>query len=121
MMTDNTQFQQVQEASWDVVNSYRETSQAFADRILAIQELNLRFAQNIFLSWMELLTQQTESTGTMGQQWGQQTQKRQDAFQRLIPASMQLYMNFFLAPFTLSRKLVEASMPAMQREPEMVP
>jgi hypothetical protein len=110
MMTDNTQFQSVHEAS-----------QAFADSIMAIQELNLRFAQNIFLSWMELLTQQTERTRTMEQQWGQQTPKRQEAFQRLIPASMQLYMDFFLAPFTLSRKLVETSMPAMQREAEMVP
>jgi hypothetical protein len=49
----------------------------------------------------------------MREQWGQQTQ-------RLIPASMQLYTDFFLAPLTVSRKLVEASMTAMEREREPV-
>jgi hypothetical protein len=111
MMAENTQYQHVHEASWDLVNSYRETSQAVANNILAIQELNLKFAQNVFLSWMELLTQQTERALTMGQQWEQRTPKQQEALQKLIPASMQLYLDFFLAPLTFSHKLVEASMP----------
>ncbi len=33
---------------------------------------------------------------------------------------MQIYMDFLLAPFTLSRKLVEASMTAAPREREPV-
>ncbi len=39
---------------------------------------------------------------------------------RSWPPSMQIYMDFLLAPFTLSRKLVEASMTAAQREREPV-
>ena len=116
-MADNTQFQQVHEASWDLVNSYRETSQAIADSLVTIQDRNLKFVQNIFLSWMELFTQQMESTRTIVQQWEQQTQKRQGAFQRLMPASMQFYMDFFMAPLTLPRKLVETSMPEREKVP----
>jgi len=112
-MADNKQLEQVRETTGDVVDSLRETNQAVADSLVLLQDRNLKFAQSILLSWMELLTQQTESIRTMRQQWGQQPQ-------RLIPASMQLYMGFFLAPLTLSRKLVEASMTAMEREREPV-
>ena len=112
-MADNKQLQQAHEATRDVIDSLRETNQAVTDSLMLLQDRNLKFAQSTFLSWMELLTQQMESIGTMREQWGQQTQ-------RLIPASMQLYMDFFLAPFTLSRKLVDASMTAMERERELV-
>src|SRR5271157_1255522 len=118
-MTDNKQYQQVHEASWDVVNSFNETSQTVANSLVAIQERNLKFAQNIFLSWMELLTQQTESIQHVQQQWGQQTRIRQDAFQRLAPTSMQIYMDFLLAPFSFSRRLFDATETAMQEEIEM--
>jgi hypothetical protein len=119
-MTDNKQFRQVQDASSDMVASLRETSQVFADRVVTMQNSNLRFAQNTFLSWMDLLTHQTESIQQVQQQWGPQIQKQQGAFQKLMPPSMQISMDFFLAPFILSRKLVEASMTAAECERELV-
>ncbi len=119
-MIDNMQFQQVQEVTSDAVNSLRKTSQAVADSVITMQNHNLRFAQNTFLSWMELLTHQTESIQHLQQQWGPQIQKQQGAFQKLMPPSMRISMDFLLAPFTLSRKLVEASMTAAQREREPV-
>jgi hypothetical protein len=112
-MTDNKQFQQVNQAIWDMVNSFREANRTLADSVMAIHDHNLRFAQNTFLSWMELLTHQTESVQHVQQQGGPQIQK-------LMPPSMQIYMDFLLAPFTLSRKLIEASMTAAQREREPV-
>ncbi len=75
-MVDNKQLQQVQEASWDVVNSLRETSQTVADSLVSLQDHNLKFTQNIFLSWVDVLTQQAESTRRLQQQWGQQTRTR---------------------------------------------
>ena len=119
-MTDNKQLQQVHEATSDVVNSYHETSQAVADSLVTLQDRSLRFAQSIFLNWMELLTQQTQSMQHLQQQWGQQTQKQQDAFQRLGSTPMQLYLDFLFAPLAFSRKLVEASQIATQRERELV-
>ena len=76
-MVDNKQLQQVQEASWDVVNSLRETSQTVADNLVALQDHNLKFTQNIFLSWMDVLTHQAESTRRLQQQWEQQTRAQQ--------------------------------------------
>ena len=55
-MTDNKQLQQVHEATSDMVKSCHETSQAVADSLVTLQDRSLRFAQSIFLNWMELLT-----------------------------------------------------------------
>jgi hypothetical protein len=113
-MADNKQLQQVQDASWDVVNSFRETSQNVADSLMSIQDHNLRFAHNIFLSWMELLTQQAESTQRSQQHWRQQIQQQQEAFQRLASNSMQIYRDFLLTPFFFSRQLVEVTETEME-------
>jgi hypothetical protein len=108
-MADNKQLQQVHEASWNVIDTFRETSQIVADSLLTLQDHNLKFAQNIFLSWMELFTQQTESTQYLQQQWTQQVQTQQDAFQKLASTSTQIYMDFLRAPFSFSRQLVDAA------------
>ena len=120
-MTDNKQLQQVNQNTWDLVDSFREANRTIADSVMTMQDHNLRFAQNTFLSWMELLTHQTESVQHVQQQWRPQIPKQQGAFQKLMPPSMRISMDFLLAPFTLSRKLVEASMTATQRERELVP
>jgi len=115
-MSDNKQSQQVHDASWDIVNSFRETNQAVAGSLVTIQDYNLKFAQNIFLSWMDLLTQQTESMQRLQQQLGEQTRKQRDAFQRVMPASMQTYMGFLRAPFSFSRQLVNVTETAMGQD-----
>ncbi len=115
-MTDNQQFQHVQEVSWDVVSSLNEASQTLANSLVTMQERNLKFAQHIFLSWTELLTQQTKSIQEVQQQWGQQTRMQRNAFQRLTPPLMRIYLDFFLAPFSFSRRLVDATEAAMQQQ-----
>ena len=100
-MEDNKQIQQINEATREIVTSLREGSQTIADSVLTIQDRNLRFTQGLFLNWIELLTHQMESVQLLQQQWGQQIQKRQGAFQRLMPASMQISMDLLRAPFFL--------------------
>ena len=119
-MADNNQLQQVHEASWKVVDSFRETSQTVTDSLVTIQDHNLKFAQNIFLSWIDLLTQQTESMQHLQQEWEQQTQKRQDAYQKLASASMQVYMNFLFAPFSFSQQMVDVTEDIQKEERELV-
>ena len=97
-MADNKQLQQVQEATWDMVDAFRATNQVMAESLVTLQDLNLRFAQNTFLSWMELLTYQTESVQHVQQQLGPQIQKQQGAFQKLMPTSMQIYTDFLFGP-----------------------
>jgi hypothetical protein len=118
-MADNKQLQQqVQEASWSMVDSLRESSQSVANSMVTLQDHNLRLAQNILLSWTDLLRQQTESMQHLQQQWVQQTQKQQEAFQKLASASMQVYMEFLLAPFSFSRQLIDVTEDTLQHERE---
>ena len=118
-MTVNEQFQHVQEATSDEVNSSSETTQTVADSLITLQDYYLRFAQSLFQTWREMLTLQTQSMPRV-QTWQQSTRQQPEAFQRLTSSPLQLYRDFLLAPFTLSRKLVEASMTTTQREREPV-
>jgi hypothetical protein len=118
---NNKQSQQVHDASWDLVNSFRDINQTVMESLVNFQDRNVKFTQNIFLNWMELLSQQTESMQNVQQQWAQQFRKQQDAYQKLATASMQTYMDFFLAPLSFSRQLVEATEGAMQQERELAP
>jgi hypothetical protein len=115
-MADNKQLKQVHDASWDVVNSLRETNQTVADSLVALQDHNLKFTHNIFLSWADVLTQQTESTRRLQQQWGQQIRVQQEAFQRLTSTLSQVYVDFLLTPLAFSRTLVEATESAIEHE-----
>ena len=108
-MTEHYQLQQVHDASLGLVNALHETNQTIADSVMTMQDLNLRFAQNTFLSWMELFTHQTESVQRLQQQWGPQIQKQQGAFQKLMPLSMQIHMACLRAPFSSCRQLVDAT------------
>ena len=101
-MTDNKQLQQVHEASWKVVDSFRETSQTIADSLVAIQDHNLKFAQNIFLSSMGLLTQQTESMEHLQQQWGQ------PPYQQSNPS----YVPQYVPPQTIVSQVPQQALPA---------
>jgi hypothetical protein len=91
-----------------MVTSLPETNQTLVDSIMAIQALNVKLAQSLFLNWREMLTPQRR----------QPSQESQDPFQTLLSDSMQLYLGFFFAALTLSRKLVEASITMMQCEQE---
>ena len=117
-MTDNKQLQQAQDASWEMIDSLRETIQTVADSLVAIQDLNLKFAQNIFLSWMELITGQTESIQHLQQQWGQQVQTQRDAFQRLASNSTQMYLDLLLAPFSFTRRVIDVTEDTIHQEQE---
>jgi hypothetical protein len=75
-MAANTQFQHIQEVSYDVVDFLRGTYQAAA-RLLTLQGCYLGFAQNIFRTWIDVFMPRVQT-------WGQPTQKQQDPSQRLI-------------------------------------
>jgi len=117
-MTDNKQFNQVNEVTRDLVNSFGETSQTFVNSFVTLQERNLRWTQNLWLNWMELLTQQAESVRSLTQQWGQQTQKQLEVSQRLASASLGLSLDLLSAPLSFSWQKMDAATTATQREPE---
>lgn len=117
-MTDNKQFNQVNEVTRDLVNSFGETSQTFVNSFVTLQERNLRWTQNLWLNWIELLTQQAESVRSLTQQWGQQTQKQLEVSQRLASASLGLSLDLLSAPLSFSWQKMDAATTATQRELE---
>ncbi len=109
-MTNKAELQQVREATAEEVTSSLEANETVASSLITLQVAYLRWAQSLLLNWMELLTPP----------WWQPTHKQPAAFHRLMRAPMQPYLDWMLAPLTLSRKLVETSMTLMHREREPV-
>src|SRR5258708_7625945 len=79
-MAENT----VTEAALHLVQSFREANQAVAESIVASQERNVKFAQSIFTSGVEILKSHVEGTQALVQKIEQQTQQQQEAFQSLL-------------------------------------
>jgi hypothetical protein len=117
-MTDNKQFNQVNEATRDLVKSFNETSQTLVNSFVTLQERNLRWAQNLWLNWVELLPLQAESVSSLTQQWGQQTQKQLKVSQQLASASLGLSLALLSAPLSFSWQKMDTATTATQREPE---
>jgi len=117
-MTDNKQFNQVNEATRDLVKSFSETSQTFVNSFMTLQERNLRWAQNLWLNWMEILPLQVESVCSLTQQWEQQTQKQLEMSQRLASASLGISLALLPAPLSFSWQKMDAATTATQHELE---
>jgi predicted PurR-regulated permease PerM len=119
-MVDNQNLQQVREATGAVVTSFHDTNQKAVDVLTTMQDRTLQFAQNTYINWMELLTQQIDSTQQLQQQWEQQVQRQQEAFLKLAFSSMQTYMDFFLVPFSFVRRGINMTEETLQREREHI-
>jgi hypothetical protein len=101
-------------ATGDLVTSFREVNQAVTESIGAVQAHNLKYAQGLLINGMEVLKSQVESTQTLIQEVGQQTQKQQEAFQRLARESVGFYSDFLLAPLFYYQRAVRLVMEAAE-------
>jgi hypothetical protein len=99
-MAANKQLQQVNEVVGAMVTSWRETSQAIADNVITIQARNLRFTQDLFSIWMELLRDNLKSVQQLQQQLGKQIQKG-------VPALTHPAMDLLRAPGRTSQQAAE--------------
>ena len=95
-MTDT----RINEASWDRVDSLHDTNQAVANHFVAVQNRNLKFTQNLFLIGIEAMESQA---------------KQQEAFQRLMNATLDVYLNFLRVPFSYYQAVVNATGAVTQR------
>jgi hypothetical protein len=111
-MADN----KVHDASWDVVNSVRETNQALANSVVTTLDNNMKFAHSIFLNGLEVLENQTENTRNFTQEWSQQVQRQQEAYQKLASATLNIYMDFLRIPFTFYQQLVDTTGDVARRQ-----
>src|SRR6266487_2488425 len=117
----------VTEAALHMVQSFREANQAVAESIVASQERNVKFAQSIFTSGVEILKSHVEGTRVLVREIGQQmqkqqetfrrlvreleqqTQQQQEAFQKLVQASMEVSKQLLYTPLSYYQQSLEAN------------
>jgi tetratricopeptide (TPR) repeat protein len=112
------------EITQKLADSFRETSRAIAENIIAAQQSNMKFAENTFTSAMEVFKNQAEATRSLMQQLEQQTKLQQEAFQKLaqgvggnqwMPQGvegnqwMESYMNFLRTGFSSYQQALDAA------------
>jgi len=76
-MADN----KVNEATWNLTESLRETNQAIVESTVEAQKRNLAFAQNTFENGVELLRSHADSTRHLVSEQSGQSQKQAPDFQ----------------------------------------
>ncbi len=99
----------INDASWDLVDSLHDANQAVMDAFVAVQDYHVKFVQNLFLIGIEAVESQTEYARHLTDQWTQQLPKQQEAFQRLMNATLDVSMNFLRLPFSFSQMRVNAT------------
>jgi hypothetical protein len=97
-----------------LMDSFRETSQTLIESIVAVQERNLKFAQNMLTSSIEVMKSNIEATGKLMQQLEQLTRKQQEAFRELVPGWMgsqwmEPYLDFLHTPLSSYQEVIEAA------------
>jgi predicted metal-dependent hydrolase len=111
-MADN----RIQEASWDVVNSTHDINQTVANTAITAVDRNMRFAQNAFLGGIEVLEREADDLRNLTQEWSQQVQKQQDAYQKLWSGALDTYMHFLRSWFSFYQQVWGVTRSTVDRE-----
>ena len=95
----------------------QESTRIVTDYVVQAQELNTRFAQRAFETWIDASRRQTELSQTMVQRLYGKAEDQGDAFQGLLNDWANAYAGFF-APFGFYREGLEnvTRMPAVVTE-----
>ena len=93
----------------------QESTRIMTDYVVQAQELNTRFTQRAFETWIDASRRQTELSQTMVQRLYGKAEDQSDAFQGLLNDWANVYASFFFAPFGLYREGLEnvTRMPAV--------
>lgn len=110
-MTDT----RINEASGKLVASLHETNQAVADHFVAVQDSNMKFAQNLLLLGTEVLESQTKNTRHLIDQWTQQLPRQQKAFQKVMNAMLDVYLDFLRIPFSYYQAVANTTEAVIER------
>ena len=81
------------------------------DHVVALQERNTKFVQEIFDGTVQEVRHQAESNRAVSQELVERAEKQRDAFQTLVEESVDAYMDLAYAPFAYYKqglRLVEA-------------
>ena len=80
---DEQQKQNVNQAAEQLTDSTHQSFQMLSDRIVGLQQSNLRLAQNFFRNWIEQVNNQAQGTRETTQYMREQGQRQREAFETL--------------------------------------
>ena len=72
---DQQQTQNIEQASEQLTDATQQSFQMLTDRIVGLQESNLRLAQNFFHNWIEQVNNQAQGTREAAQAANQSAQQ----------------------------------------------
>ncbi len=101
------------EVSASPIGSLSEANQALVESLSAAQERNLKYAQNVFESTIELLKSHMESSRALLEQWEEQAQKQQG-----VTGTTGTYLDLFRAPLTIYQQTLKVMESASQQSLE---
>ena len=79
---------EINEAAVNLTKSWQELNKAVADSLVAAQERNMRFAQSVFESGVDVLRSQAEDARTVIQEFVEQPQKEQGALHTVADSAI---------------------------------
>ncbi len=82
----------------------RDSYERVLDHTVAMQERNVRFAQEIVDSSLKELREQTESNRAVVGELVERAEKQRDAFQTVFEESLDAYMNLAFAPLSFYKE-----------------
>ncbi len=91
------------EATASPLETLSGANQALVENLAAAQERNLKYAQSVFESTIELLKGHMESSRSLLEQWHKQTQKQRGGDTK----AAETYSSLFRAPLTAYRQTLE--------------
>jgi hypothetical protein len=90
-----------------MTRTVQESTRIMTEYVVQAQELNTRFAQRAFETWIDASRRQTELSQTMVQRLYGKAEDQSDAFQGLLNEWANAYAGLFFAPFGFYRQGLE--------------
>ncbi len=87
----------------------RDSYERVLDHTVAMQERNVRFAQEMVDSSLKELREQTESNRAVVGELVERAEKQRDAFQTVFEESLDAYMDLAFAPLSFYKEGVAAA------------
>ena len=87
----------------------RDSYERVLDHTVAMQERNVRFAQEVVDSSIKELREQAESNRAVVRELIERAEKQRDAFQTVFEESLDAYMNLAFAPLSFYKEGVAAA------------
>jgi hypothetical protein len=107
MATTTRNIENIGKTVETMTRTTQESTQIMTDYVVRAQELNIRFAQRAFETWIDASRRQTELSQTMVQRLYGKAEDHSDAYQGLINDWASAYAGFFSAPFGFYREGLE--------------